>query len=214
VALLLINDGAGHFRDQPGAFDVPPTDATAVALGDLDGDGHLDAVIAQGSARPGLTRVWLNDAKGGGHFTLTPAALPPLAERATALALGDVDGDGTLDLVVAHNGAPVRLYLNRGNAFLDDRSFVALPDQTAGNVPTLLLADLNGDCLPDLIIPRAGAAPLLWLNMGGRFVAGAAPPVGAAALGAVSDDVDGDGLPDLLFFGVAPAGGLALFVQR
>jgi len=210
-AHLLINDGAGRFREAAAAFDVAPTDATAVALGDLDGDGHLDAVIAQGSAAPGLTRVYLNDAKGTGHFTMVAAALPPRAERDSAIALGDVDGNGTLDLVVAHLGAPVRLFLNRGDALLEDRSFGGLPDQVSGDVPTLLLTDLNGDCLPDLVIPRAGAAPLFWANAGGgHFAAGDPFPV-AAALGAAADDVNGDGLPDLLFFA---AGGLTLLVQQ
>jgi hypothetical protein len=209
---LLANDGAGHFHEVPSAFDVAPTDATAVALGDLDGDGHLDAVVAQGSAAPGLTRVYLNDSKGSGHFALASAALPPRMERASAVALADFDGDGDLDLAIAHLGAPVRLYLNRGNAFLEDRSFGGLPDQIAGDVPTLLAADLNADCLPDLIVPRAGGAPLVWLNAGGgMLVAGPPLVVTAAALGAAADDVTDDGLPDLVLFG---SNGLTLEVQK
>jgi hypothetical protein len=213
-AHLMINDGAGRFHEAPGAFDVAPTDATAVALGDLDGDGHLDAVIGQGSATPALTRVYLNDAKGSGHFTLVAAALPPRAERDSALALGDVDGNGTLDLVVAHLAGPVRLFLNRGDALLEDRSFGSLPDQTSGDVPTLLLADLNADCALDLIVPRAGGAPLVWLNAGGARLTNAPPlPIGGVGTvaGVVADDVNGDGRVDLLVFG---SGGLELLVQQ
>lgn len=211
-ARLLLGDGAGHFREQAAPFDVAPTDATSVAVGDLDGDGTVDIVVGQGSQAPDVTRVYLNDAKGSGHFAWSPASLPPRKERDTALALGDVDGDGDLDLVVAHADGPVRLYVNRGNAFFEDRSFRGLPDQVVAAVPTLLLYDLNLDCLPDLVIPRPGAAPLVWLNAGSdQFIAGPALGGAAEARGAVADDVNGDGLPDLVLFG---AGGLVLLEQK
>ena len=208
---LLLGEGAGRFRDAGAAFDVPPTDATAVALGDLDGNGHLDVVIGQGSLEPALSRIYLNDAKGTGHFSLSVASLPPRPARATAAVLTDIDGDGDLDLLLAHADAPVRLYVNRGDAFFEDRSFTDLPDQVVAPVETLTVADINGDCLPDVIVPRAGVAPLLWLSSGsGKLIAG--PPLQvAAATGAAADDVDGDGKPDLLLFGPS---GLDLLVQK
>ncbi|MCU1282739.1 MAG: ASPIC/UnbV domain protein, partial [bacterium] len=185
----------------------------AVVLADLDGDGNLDLVVGQGSAKADVTRVYLNDKAGSGHFTFTPAALPPKTARVTALAVGDVDGDGDLDLVMAQAAGPLRVYINRGDAFLDDRSFTLLPDQVSGNVPSLLLADLDGDCLPDLVLPRAGAAPLLWRSAGGgTLVGGGSFDQAVVAGGASADDIDGDGDLDVLLWGAMS--GVQLQVQQ
>ncbi|MGZ3425020.1 MAG: FG-GAP repeat domain-containing protein [Polyangia bacterium] len=213
AAHVWLNDGAGHFREGSAGLDVAPTDATVVALADLDGDGNLDLILGQGSAAAAVARVYLNDKGGTGHFTYTPAALPPKPARASAIAVGDIDNDGDLDVVLAQSAGPVRVYVNRGDAFLDDRSFTLLPDQVSGNVPNLLLADLDGDCLPELVVPRAGAAPLLWRSAGGGALgAGGGFDQALAATGASADDVDGDGDLDVLLWGGAT--GLQLEVQQ
>ncbi len=211
-AQVWLNDGAGNFRQGDAGLDVAPTDATAVALADLDGDGNLDLVLGQGSTTADVARVYLNDKAGSGHFTFTSAALPPKPARASALAVGDIDGDGDLDVVLGQLGGPVRLYINRGDAFLEDRSFTLLPDQVSGDVPNLLLADLDGDCLPDLVVPRAGGAPLYWRSAGGGKL-GAAGGFDQAveASGASADDIDADGDLDVLLWGGMT--GLQLQVQ-
>jgi hypothetical protein len=172
-----------------------------VAIADLDGDGHADVILGQGSATAAVARVYLN-LSGAAHFAYTPAALPPKPARASALAVGDLDDDGDLDLVMATLGGAMRVYINRGDAFLEDRSFTLLPDQVSGDVRSVLLADLDGDCLPDLVVPRAGAAPLFWKSAGGgKLVGGPAFDQAVAATGALADDVDGDGDPDVLLYG-------------
>ena len=70
-----------------------------MALGDLDGDGDLDAFV--GNDKQG-NRVWLND--GRGRFSDSGRSLGSSSSR--ALALGDLDGDGTLD-AFAGNGFPI-----------------------------------------------------------------------------------------------------------
>lgn len=202
AAHVWLGDGTGHFRERPGSFDAAPTDATAVALADLDGDGRIDVVLGQGRAMADVPRVYLNDKNGPGHFIFTAAALPPKPGRVAAVVVADADGDGDLDVAMALYGGAVRLYINRGDAYLDDRSFTLLPDQVSADVPSLLYTDLDGDCLPDLVVPRAGAAPLLWLSAGaGKLVSGPAFGQAMVATGALSDDVDGNGLPDVLLYG-------------
>ncbi len=201
-AHVWLSDGAGHYREGSAGLDVAPSDATVLALGDLDGDGNLDLVLGQGSTTAAVSRVYLNDKAGSGHFTLTAASLPPKPARATALAVADIDNDGDLDVVMGQAAGPVRVYINRGDAYLDDRSFTLLPDQVSALVPNLLLTDLDGDCLPDLVVPRAGVAPLFWRSTGGgALAAGGTFDQAVVATGASADDVDGDGDPDVLLWG-------------
>jgi hypothetical protein len=84
------------------------TNSFNVALGDLDGDGDLDAFF---NVIDGTFRVFLND--GQGHFVVPPLTFGtsggPIND---ALALGDVDGDGDLDAVVG-TGAGAKIWLNQ-----------------------------------------------------------------------------------------------------
>ena len=79
-----------------------------VALGDLDGDGDLDAVFANMSAR---SEVWMND--GAGVFR---NAYRNIGNEAHGVGIGDLDGDGDLDLLMtpASNSESSRIYLNDG----------------------------------------------------------------------------------------------------
>jgi hypothetical protein len=96
-----------------------------VALLDYDLDGRIDIVSGEGLAEPGLTRfeggrefssaprlLW-NDGRGWSRAPLLagPGGMgEPLVARGVAVA--DVDGTGSLDVVVAQNGGPPRLYRN------------------------------------------------------------------------------------------------------
>lgn len=215
---VLHNGGQGRFADVPDTFPAGDqiADATACLLADFSGAGHLDLVVGQGSSSPAVNRMYFND--GTGHFTYVPAALPPLPERTSALAAADVDGDGTIDLVAGHLAGPVRLYRNGSGVKqgeLSDYS-VGLPDAVAGDVPSLLLVDLDGDCAPDLIVPRAGAAPKVWRNRNdgdARFEEAVSPGDGSLdAASASAFDFDGDGVLDLLLSGGGQ--GAALYRQK
>ncbi len=78
-----------------------------MSLGDVDGDGDLDAFVAN----LGANRVWLN--QGSGTFTDSGQALGNHSSR--GVTLGDVDGDGDLDAFVANADAN-RVWLNQGGA--------------------------------------------------------------------------------------------------
>ncbi|MBC7238370.1 MAG: VCBS repeat-containing protein, partial [Chloroflexi bacterium] len=94
---------------QPGVFIdsgqfFSPENSQAVALGDLDSDGDLDAFLAN----IGPDRVWLND--GSGRFEATAQDLGD--DYSTSVALGDLDDDGDLDAVVGNAyGQPNRVWL-------------------------------------------------------------------------------------------------------
>ncbi|TWU05152.1 Serine/threonine-protein kinase PknB [Symmachiella macrocystis] len=94
-----LGNGLGRFQATLILGD--PVQSESIALADLDGDGHLDAFIANGAAHgPPANDVWRGDGRGGFQY------VQKLGHRySSGVALGDVDGDGDLDAVVA-NGAP------------------------------------------------------------------------------------------------------------
>ena len=76
-----------------------------ISLGDVDGDGDLDAFVVNGGSQ--ANKVWLNN--GSGSFSDSGQSLGTLIS--TEVALGDVDGDGDLDAFVANVGAN-KVWLN------------------------------------------------------------------------------------------------------
>jgi uncharacterized repeat protein (TIGR01451 family) len=143
-----LNDGQGILIDSNQRLGS--LDSRAVALGDFDGDGDLDAVVA---SFDGETTIWLND--GHGHFTDSGQSL---GQRAINVVAGDFDGDGDLDalLVTAHAGTG-GLWLNDGQgrfqAAGSPGSHLELPTTGGG----LAAGDLDGDGDLDAIAANCGA---------------------------------------------------------
>ncbi len=185
------------------------------ALGDIDDDGDLDALIAVrfGLATPGSYRVFWGD--GSGQFSAGPSyEYPPasyedtLFEWSYDIQLGDVDDDGLLDIVSLRGldalaAVDIAVALGDGSgAFQEVARQRVGPSQVA-------LADLSGDGQLD----AATGAPLrTWLGRGAEgFLSGRemrpselvgdlAPASGAELLDeSVVFDADADGLQDLAF---------------
>lgn len=116
------NDGAGHFTEEelsPDAFAHETL--TSVELGDIDGDGDLDALFGNAGTflsghgfLGGQNLLFRNDAHGKLHDR-TAHALPAVADPTTDAAFADVDGDGDLDIVTANSGAPERISIQKGD---------------------------------------------------------------------------------------------------
>ena len=73
--------------------------SASVSLGDIDRDGDLDVILARGRHWPLDNLILRNDGKGN----FTTAKLPAEADRTYSAALADLDGDGSLDLVVSND---------------------------------------------------------------------------------------------------------------
>jgi hypothetical protein len=207
-------DTAGFFhtrvyRNDAGTFvdtssDLEPVATGALVWGDVDGDGDQD-LVASGIASGGdsRTRVYLNVA---GVLTDSLAALP--AFTFGALALGDVDGDGDLDLAACGNSAGIvltRVFRNDGGSFVDSG---ARPIDLQQGAIALGDADQDGD-LDLAIMGQTGAGARhtrVYRNLGGGSFADAVAGLPGASDGAIAwGDLDGDGDLDLALTG-APGG--------
>ena len=112
-----VNDGTGLFELFQ-SLSAPL--AHGVALGDIDGDGDLDAATAHGYHSGGHARVWLND--GSGSYIDSQLKLGNTFS--SAIALGDMDNDGDLDIFAAHtqwqyqgDGESNKVWLNGKSEF-------------------------------------------------------------------------------------------------
>jgi len=168
---LLLNDGAGTFQDVTATHLPVDNDRTnAIGCADLDGDGDLDLVVGNvGSTYFGRqNRLYLND--GAGHFTdATLNQFPADHQNTLGLAIGDVDGDGDLDVYFGNNGFCIsngyysttcfgqqnRLYLNNGTGFFTDDTPNRLPS-AFGRTAAVVIGDVDGDGDADLISGNNG----------------------------------------------------------
>ncbi len=208
---LYLNDGTGKFSDVTSTY-MPSLigDTRDCELGDLDGDGDLDLILANRGKSQSFSqqnRICLND--GTGHFRdVTATNFPPFLDFTEALSLGDVDGDGDLDIVFGNrdSGLPSfpqfnRLLHNDGTGKFQDVSATRMPLIV---VPTtdLALVDVDGDGDLDLVLSNWTRPDSLYINDNGRFRnlnQGRFPTVFDQSHSVAVGDIDEDGDPDLLF---------------
>jgi hypothetical protein len=187
----------------------------APAAGDLDGDGRVDLVI--GSFGPRL--AWWRNSGGKGSLELADSALATIARGShTTPTLGDLDGDGDLDLVVGRSSGYLTFFRNDGSPSAPRFTLVTgeLEAIRPGRRSAPHLGDLDGDGDLDLLVGSDDGGVVLYRNDGTRSeprftrdstFALDVPPLSAPAAG----DLDGDGTLELI---VGNAGGGALYFTR
>src|SRR6187455_548765 len=174
--------------------NLEPTseDSANVSMGDLDGDGDLDLVLAKGRHEPLVDRVLLNDGKAG----FVASDLGPKADRTYTAALADLDGDGDLDVITSNDTPDDKLvYLNDGKGRF---SIAGTWGAGAWSTRNAAVVDLNGDGRPDVVAANRPGPSYVCLNEGGgRFASGCIPIPAESATSIVPADFDKDGFVDL-----------------
>ncbi len=144
---LLKNNGNGTFGTAV-LYSTEATLSNSIQFADIDGDGDLDMISAGNGGGSGKASTRMNN--GDGTF----GALTTYSTENTtsyAVQLGDIDGDGDLDLITAGNNGgtgKVTIRLNKGDGTFDSATQYTT-EYTASYA--LQLADIDGDGNLDLI---------------------------------------------------------------
>jgi len=141
----------------------------SITAGDLDGDKDLDLIVGE---KAGNLNYFQNDGSAEKpNWILKSEELIFMTGREnSAPALGDIDGDGDLDLLIGEREGKIALIANEGTNkaakwILRDKSYYQI-DVGSNSVPRLL--DLDGDKDLDLLIGNFAGRILLYLNKGSQ----------------------------------------------
>ena len=219
---LFENEGtatAPAFR-RAGRFDMPGAYHNAPAFGDLDGDGDLDMLL--GTWRDEIRYVRNDGSASEPAFVLVDSAFVEITRGSNATpALGDLDGDGDLDLMIGESSGALNYYENVGSPTEPNFEFVSDEygeiDIGRRSFPKLIDHDGDGDL--DLVVGTESDGIRYFRNDGDsaapRFVEadGDFPPPEALPLFATPEfgDLDGDGDLDLV---LGTAGGGIHYYER
>jgi hypothetical protein len=182
----------------------------SVAVGDFNGDGRPDLVIA--NFDNGTVSVLLNTTPIGATtptFTETSFSLGSATLQPDSVAVGDFNGDGKPDIVVAlgATSAPgeVAVLMNTTPAGATIPSFSGPYVFDVGNNPdSVVVGDFNGDGRPDIAVADNGSNTVsVLVNLTGRGPTPSFAPYRTFAVGTSPTslgvgDFNGDGLPDLV----------------
>lgn len=187
---MLLNDGLGGFTAQSPINIGAATGPVFVQLVDLNGDGSLDLTTANNAS--GSISVCLNN--GSGTFG-SPTAYAGALTTSSPLgsALGDLDGDGDLDLLLTDTSVnSISIFFNDGTG-----NFGAATVMVTGSSPrSMALGDIDNDGDLDLSYVFTNNVAVCFNNGSGSFTQ-TAYSVGSSAKTVVMGDYDKDGDLDL-----------------
>lgn len=191
---LPANCFATDFRSHPFLeFDIEGRLSAHSELVDIDRDGDLDIVVANGRHWPQANMIYLNDGRGR---MIESFRLGAKNKASYIVRSGDLDGDGDSDLVVIGDNLPIEVYTNNDGSFDEPKYLLKSRSYARGAV----LTDLNGDKKVDLVVvPRRGKSRLYFGNGIGSFSDSNELPIPVVgATGVVAGDIDYDGDVDLV----------------
>ena len=197
--VILLSNGDGTFR-------APASVGTRSGLGnvvvsDLNGDGNSDLVVANTGSN--AVSVFLGN--GNGTFAAETDYTADTNMSVQTVSVGDLNGDGKPDLVVADFGCSSCTAALSGNIAVlmgnGDGTFQSAVTYNAGNKPqSIAIADFNGDGFADLAVTNfiPWTVSILLNHGDGTFGATSAFGAGNGTSFITVGDLNGDGKPDLV----------------
>ncbi|MCP4697790.1 MAG: hypothetical protein GY862_13200 [Gammaproteobacteria bacterium] len=193
---LYLNNGTTDPFNGVNPIRIPADDGTqSILLGDADGDGYPDLIVKAERWQDNgqIVRLYLNN---GGNYPFGKTEISTDTEPTVFMALGDLNGDGDLDLMTVNDyNNPAHLYLNNGTAY--PFNSVADSDLFLEGASSVTFGDVDSDGDLDLVTGQAR----LYLNNGTALpfdgVSGLDLFPGSSSSVALGD-ADGDGDPDIV----------------
>jgi hypothetical protein len=208
VVEILLGNGTGALGT---AATIPFAGTSNTAsFGDLNGDGIVDAVVS--GAEPGKLRILLGT---GGVTFGPPTFLVPFGQKNDYLtAIADLDGNGTLDLVVASTQTnDIGIYLGSGTGALTGATLLL----AHGTPFAIAVGDVNGDGKVDITVSNMGSGDVtVCLGKGSGLFDVRCYGVGGAASDFAIADLEANGTPDIIvaITGIAGKPGLAILTNQ
>jgi len=167
---VFLNDGHGTFSEKPIRIATEkPVSTGAAEFLDIDKDGSLEFVsgtrvdIQTYGASPNISIYKKTE---NSQFELVESITDDLG-MITGMALGDLDGDGSGELIVCGEWMPIRIFSIQDGGKMVDRTTDFISENTSGFWQTIKVADLDGDGDMDLIAGNIGNNS--FLNKGDRM---------------------------------------------
>ncbi|MFO0935369.1 MAG: FG-GAP-like repeat-containing protein [Gemmataceae bacterium] len=214
----------GSFGAQTELYSVTPfsgfTGAVRTASGDFNDDGFADLVVATGPGSASAVKIL--DGQDQNKVLFEVAPFEASFTGGVFVAVGDLNGDGTADLVITPDeGGGPRCRLFSGKTFTQIADFFGIDDPNFRGGARAALSDLNGDGRADLLVAAGfGGGPRLALYDAAKLTTNGGPKITGDffvfeqslrnGVFIAAGDINGDGYSDVVVGG-GPGGGPRVF---
>jgi hypothetical protein len=173
------------------SFGAEKHRSASISLSDINMDGKIDAVVANGRHWPETNYIFFNSGKGFNSMM----ALDKVSSTSYAAELVDIDNDSDLDILEINDNAPHKVYTNDGLGNFKLHSEVA----EVSNARNVALGDLDNNGFIDFIITNRGQQNMICYNNGNlNFDCVKLQTDKNSTIDIAIQDLNGDNLPDLV----------------